>query len=101
LLSPRERTRALILSRTLAAADSIARAGESDAQTLVNAALAIFNADSGPDSEDVPVRLDYAAIVDPDTLLPIANTAQGALIAVAAYIGQTRLIDNLLLPPLN
>jgi pantoate--beta-alanine ligase len=100
-LSPRERTRALILSRTLAAADSIARAGESDAQTLVNAALAIFNADSGPDSEDVPVRLDYAAIVDPDTLLPIANTAQGALIAVAAYIGQTRLIDNLLLPPLN
>jgi pantoate--beta-alanine ligase len=46
----------------------------------------------------VPVRLDYAAVVDPDTLLPLADTSNGALLAVAAHIGTTRLIDNLLLP---
>ena len=43
--------------------------------------------------------LDYVAVVDPDTLLPITDTPHGALLAVAAWIGTTRLIDNLLLPP--
>jgi pantothenate synthetase len=38
--------------------------------------------------------VEYASVVDPDTLLPIADTTSGALIAVAARLGETRLIDN-------
>ena len=45
------------------------------------------------------VLLDYLEIVDPDTLLPVSSVAQGALVAVAANFGSTRLIDNALLPP--
>jgi pantoate--beta-alanine ligase len=91
-LSPAERTRALILSRALRAAESLALAGETSAETLRATMLAVFTAD--PEA-----TLDYAAVVDPDTLLPIADTRDGALLAVAAHIGATRLIDNLILPP--
>ena len=87
-LSPVERTRALILSRALTAAEALARAGETSADKLGAAMLQVFAAD--PET-----RLDYAAVVDPDTLLPIADTSHGALLAVAAWIGATRLIDNL------
>jgi pantoate--beta-alanine ligase len=45
------------------------------------------------------VRLDYAEIVDPQTLEPVSDVRAGALIAVAAWVGNTRLIDNLVLPP--
>jgi len=89
-LTPEERARALILSRALATAESLARKGESHTEILHSAILTVL-------STDPNLRLDYAAIVDPDTLLPIANTTQGALIAVAAWVGQTRLIDNLIL----
>jgi pantoate--beta-alanine ligase len=89
-LSPDERTPALILSRALAAADCLARAGETNAETLRAAILSVFSADP-------QTRLDYAAIVDPETLLPIPDITHGALIAAAAYIGTTRLIDNLLI----
>jgi len=47
--------------------------------------------------EEPGVRLDYFAIVDPDTLDPIENISRGALAAVAAFVGTTRLIDNVLL----
>jgi pantothenate synthetase len=40
------------------------------------------------------VIVEYAAVVDPGTLLPLADTTGGALIAVAARLGETRLIDN-------
>jgi pantothenate synthetase len=40
------------------------------------------------------VVVEYAAVIDPDTLLPLANITNGALIAVAAHFGETRLIDN-------
>jgi pantoate--beta-alanine ligase len=91
-LSVAERTRALILSRALHAAESLATRGETSAETLRAAMLAVF-------LEDPAITLDYAAVVDPDTLLPLADTTPGALLAVAAFLGTTRLIDNLLLPP--
>jgi pantoate--beta-alanine ligase len=37
--------------------------------------------------------------VNPETLDPVADVAFGALVAVAAFVGKTRLIDNVLLPP--
>ena len=43
------------------------------------------------------LRLDYLLLVDPNTLLPIANNAQSAVVCVAAYCGEVRLIDNMLL----
>ena len=42
-------------------------------------------------------RLDYFEIVDPDTLDPVERISQRSLVAVAAYVGTTRLIDNLVL----
>ena len=92
-LSPEERTRALILSRALATAKNLIDHGETNAEALQTAILNLF-------STEPSARVDYAAIVDPDTLLPIPDTTRGALIAVAAFIGNTRLIDNLLIPAL-
>ena len=92
-LSPEERTRALILSRALATAQNLIDHGETNAEALQTAILNLF-------STEPSARVDYAAIVDPDTLLPIPDTTRGALIAVAAFIGNTRLIDNLLIPAL-
>jgi len=87
-LSSGERTRALILSRALNAAEQLVRQGETSAQRLRAAMLEIF-------ATDPQTRLDYAEVVDPDTLLPIADTTNGALLAVAAWVGTTRLIDNI------
>jgi pantoate--beta-alanine ligase len=89
-LSPSEHTRALILSRALAAASKLASDGETRADVIRAALLDVF-------STDPHLNLDYAAIVDPDTLLPLADTSRGALVAVAAWVGTTRLIDNLIL----
>ena len=40
--------------------------------------------------------MDYLAIVDANTLLPVERADSGALVAIAAYVGKTRLIDNFL-----
>ena len=45
-------------------------------------------------AEEPGARLDYFAIVDPDTLDPVSDVSRGALVAVAAYVGATRLIDK-------
>jgi len=42
------------------------------------------------------VRLDYLAVVDADTLLPVETAVAGTLVAIAAWVGGTRLIDNFL-----
>jgi pantoate--beta-alanine ligase len=89
-LSSDERTRALILSRALSAAEQLAHTGETSADRLRQAMLDVF-------ATDPLTRLNYAEIVAPDTLLPVAEATKGTLIAVAAWVGNTRLIDNLLL----
>jgi pantoate--beta-alanine ligase len=89
-LSPDERKRALILSSALSAAEQLARKGETSAERLRTAMLDVF-------ATDPVTRVDYAEVVDPDTLLPVPAATKGTLIAVAARVGTTRLIDNLLL----
>jgi pantoate--beta-alanine ligase len=89
-LSPEERRQALVLQRALAQVAELAAKGERSAQTLHKLAVQVIATEPG-------ARLDYCAVVDPDTLLPVADTGGGALVAVAAYFGNTRLIDNLLL----
>jgi pantoate--beta-alanine ligase len=91
-LGPSERKRALVLSEALAAARDLAQSGATSAEALRDAMRNFFAADPH-------LRLDYAAVVDPDTLLSITDISGGALIAIAAWVDSTRLIDNLVLPP--
>lgn len=93
-LSAGDRGRALILHRALYGAAKLIEEGETHAETLRSAMLAAF-------ASDPMVRVDYAETVDPATLLPVTDTSQGALIAVAAWVGSTRLIDNFLIDNLR
>ena len=99
-LSPAERTRALVLHRALNAARELAGRGETRTDAL-RAAMAEIVAmpDPSPGASAVSVRIDYATVCDPETLCPVADISPGALVAIAAFVGRTRLIDNLLLPP--
>ncbi|MBI3476833.1 MAG: pantoate--beta-alanine ligase [Acidobacteria bacterium] len=89
-LSPEERQRALVLRQSLILVEEKFRAGERNAARLIVAAREVFTAQP-------QVRLDYFEIVDPDTLDPVEQVLQPALAAVAAYVGNTRLIDNIVL----
>jgi pantoate--beta-alanine ligase len=91
-LNQEERIRALVLQRSLQHAQQNFQAGERNATNLISAAKAIF-------AREPQVVLDYFEIVDPDTLVPVDRIWQRTLLAVAAYVGSTRLIDNTLLDP--
>jgi pantoate--beta-alanine ligase len=85
-----QRKRALALHRALTRVQRMADAGQRKTSELVAAGRAEFAGESS-------VRLDYLEIVDPDTLHPVDSISSGALVAVAAFVGSTRLIDNILL----
>ncbi len=89
-LSPEQRKQALVLYRSLMRVRLLADKGESDVAKLIAEAKQVI-------AEEPGVRLDYFEIVSSDTLQAVRDTSKGALVAVAAYVGQTRLIDNLLL----
>jgi pantoate--beta-alanine ligase len=89
-LSAEERGRALVLSRALEAVHAVAAVGERDAEVLIAVARANF-------AEVPDVRIDYIAAVYWATLLPVERAVPGTLFAVAAWVGATRLIDNLIL----
>jgi pantoate--beta-alanine ligase len=91
-LSPPERQIALVLQRTLVEMGKNAGDGETRSECLLEAGLKILAAEP-------TIRLDYLRIVSPDTLEEINDIQNGALVAIAAWVGSTRLIDNLLLPP--
>lgn len=91
-LAPEERARALALPRALSAVSLAHRAGERRAGVLGRAALALL--------EPPVTRIDYLTLADADELRPFADdelVPERALVAVAAYVGKTRLIDNLVL----
>ncbi len=89
-LNPEDRRRALVLSRSLQEVERKFGEGERDAARLIAAAHEVF-------AQEPLVRLDYFEIVDPDTLDPAEQITKKTLVAVAAYVGPTRLIDNILL----
>jgi pantoate--beta-alanine ligase len=93
-LTPEQRAEALVLWRSLAAARGLADAGTYDANVLRESMMHVLRSSPG-------VRVEYADVVHPDTLLPLADVRDGALVAVAAYVGATRLIDNLVLAPVS
>ncbi len=89
-LNSDERKTALILRRSLLRAQEVFDRGERNPRNLIEAAKKIFSAEPS-------VRLDYFQIVDPETLEELDSVSGPALLAVAAYIGTTRLIDNIVL----
>ena len=89
-LSPQERKQALVLYRALMRVQTLADRGERNVSALTSSGKEVV-------AEESAVRLDYLEIVNPRTLEPVSNLSSGALVAVAAYVGTTRLIDNILL----
>ena len=90
-LNEQQRKQALVLHRSLLRVKKSWEAGEREARKLVALGCEEIAAEKS-------VRLDYLEIVDPDSLDSLASAAQGALVAVAAFVGTTRIIDNVLLP---
>lgn len=91
-LSPQEREAALVLYRSLTQIQKRFADGERESVNLVAAAKQEFAAEPA-------VRLDYIEVVDPESLEPETVVTKRSLAAVAAFVGQTRLIDNTLLEP--
>jgi pantoate--beta-alanine ligase len=91
-LAPDERRQALALSRALDAAAARVRAGERDATALVAEAERVIR-------EAPAARIDYVEIGDAVDLQPVARLTAPAVLALAVFIGTTRLIDNRVLVP--
>lgn len=89
-LTPAARRDALALSRALHTVADRWEEGERDAAVLHRVATDIF-------AETGRVQPDYVAIVDPETLAPVTHAGPGTVVAVAARVGATRLIDNIIL----
>lgn len=89
-LNAEQRRQALVLSRSLQEVRSAAEAGEADAPKLAEIGRRVI-------ATEPAAKLDYFAVVDPNTLEPVTKAAGGTLVAVAAWVGTTRLIDNILL----
>ena len=87
-LTPEQRKQATVLYRALMRVQSLVDRGEPSAARLLVAGTQVV-------AEEPAVKVDYFEIVDSATLDPVADVSRGALIAVAAYVGNTRLIDNI------
>jgi pantoate--beta-alanine ligase len=86
-LSPEEREAALALNRSLRLVESAVLKGERNSAALI--ALARECLDAEP-----LIKTDYVELVDAISLQPLERVEETALVAVAAYLGKTRLIDN-------
>jgi pantoate--beta-alanine ligase len=89
-LDPEQRKRALVLHRSLENVKEMVRSGVKNVGKLTAAGRAEFATEDS-------IRLDYFSIVDPQSLDPVSEATDGTLVVVAAYVGNTRLIDNILI----
>jgi pantoate--beta-alanine ligase len=89
-LAPDERRKALVLSRALHAIAAAAVAGRRDAAALESLGYDVL-------AEEPDVTVEYLALVDPERLEPVERAAPGTIVMVAARVGTTRLIDNVIL----
>ena len=81
------RVAAHCLVGALDAAEARVAAGECDGAALIAAASAVI-------AREPLARLEYLALVDPETLAPVSTLGESALVALAVWVGSTRLIDN-------
>jgi pantoate--beta-alanine ligase len=87
-LSAHERGQAPVLQRALQEACRVFGAGERSGEGILAAARTVI--------ATAPLaRIDYLEVVNADTLQPVAGADRDSLVAVAAFFGQTRLIDNI------
>jgi len=86
-LSAKERIEAVILSRSLSFAEYLVKNGLKDADRVVSAMKQLIRKKSR-------AKIDYISIMDRETLMPLKKISGSCLIALAAWIGKTRLIDN-------
>jgi pantoate--beta-alanine ligase len=89
-LNAEQRQQALVLNQSLRRVKSAFEAGERAATKLAAVGMQVMASETG-------AKLDYFAIVDADTLEPVTHVSRGTLVAVAAWLGTTRLIDNIVL----
>lgn len=88
-LSPEERTAALVLSRSIFDAQKRIEAGERDANAIRASVTSIIEAEP-------LAKIDYVEVVDLGDMQPVETLGEAGLVAIAVYIGNTRLIDNYL-----
>lgn len=89
-LNPEERQAALVLSRALQLAQAHLAQGERQPRRLQSALRDAI-------ATEPRARVDYVAVCDPHTLQPVAHLSGSVLVALAVFIGATRLIDNAVL----
>jgi pantoate--beta-alanine ligase len=89
-LSPDQRNRALVIYSSLQAAENMIKSGETAASAILNKMRQIID-------EGKPDKVDYISITSYNTLQPIGTIAEKSVIAVAAFFGTTRLIDNMII----
>jgi pantoate--beta-alanine ligase len=90
-LSPEERAAALVLAKSLEAAKRQIDHGERRAGVILDGMKAMIG-------EEPLARIDYVEAVDMEDLDPVKKIVKGTLIALAVFIGPTRLIDNIIIP---
>lgn len=86
-LSAEERKAATVLNRSLQAAENLYKSGERNAEVITDAIRSYLD-------EEPLAKIDYVELVDWNTLEPVEKAEGSILIAIAVYIGKTRLIDN-------
>ena len=89
--APRRKS-ALVLQRSLLEVQDRFGQGERKVHALIEAGKQVF-------AQEPSVKLDYFEIVDPGTLEPVNDFSRPVLVAVAAFVGKARLIDNVVLEP--
>lgn len=86
-LSPEERKSALVVPQSLSRAREAIRCGEKDADMVKNIIIKEL-------LQEPLANIDYVELVDTDKLRPVAQISESVIVAIAVYIGKTRLIDN-------
>jgi pantoate--beta-alanine ligase len=86
-LTAEQRRAALALSKGLAAAEAAVKAGVKSAAKILAAARAPIDAET-------LARIDYVELRDADELSTVETLARRAVLAMAVFVGTTRLIDN-------
>lgn len=89
-LNPDERKAALILSRSLKLGRELIENGETDSNAVIKAITDSINTEP-------LAKIDYVDVVDFDTITPVDKIGKSVLVAIAVYIGKTRLIDNFII----
>lgn len=89
-LSETERQAALVLSKAVFLGQDLMKNGERNAGTIINKMSDLIN-------KEPLAKIDYVQLVDADSIEPLAEAKGRVLVAMAVYIGKTRLIDNFIM----